>query len=90
MRRLGRLGSVALAGAAALLMAGCGHAALTQGPAATQGASQSSTTTGTAASASGGVGSAQLSQINNQISQIDNQIGQANQGLATSEGDPTQ
>ncbi len=90
MRRLGRLGSAALAGTAALLMASCGHAALTHAPTATQGASQTSTGAGTAASASGGVGSAQLSQIDNQISQIDNQIGQANQGLATSEGDPTQ
>ncbi|MGA9114156.1 MAG: hypothetical protein WB802_10230 [Candidatus Dormiibacterota bacterium] len=90
MRRFGRLRSAALAGTAALLMAGCGHAALTQRPAATQGAGQSSATAGTAVSASGGVGSAQLSQIDKQISQIDTQIGQANQDLATSEGDPTQ
>jgi hypothetical protein len=29
-------------------------------------------------------------QIGNQLNQIDNEIGQANQGLATSEGDPAQ
>jgi len=90
MRRLGRLGSAALAGTAALLMAACGHSALTQGAATSPGAGQSSAAQGTAASASGGVSSSQLNQIDNQISQIDNQIGQANQGLATSEGDPTQ
>ena len=91
MRRLGRLGSAALAGTAALLMAGCGHAALTQRSGGDPGRrSDARAGAGTAASASGGVGSAQLSQIDNQISQIDNQIGQANQGLATSEGDPTQ
>jgi TolA-binding protein len=90
MRRLGKLSSATLVGTAALLMAGCGHSALPQGPAATQGAGQSSASAGTAARASGGVSNAQLNQIDNQISQIDNQIGQANQGLATSEGDPTQ
>jgi ABC-type sugar transport system substrate-binding protein len=90
MRRLGRLGSAALVGTAALLMAACGHSAPSQGTAATPGAGQISATAGTAAGASGGVSSTQLNQIDNQISQIDNQIGQANQGLATSEGDPTQ
>ena len=90
MRRLGRLGSAALAGSAALLMAGCGHAAVTQRPTATSNAGQTSAGTGAAVSAAGGAGGAQLNQIDDQISQIDNQIGQANQGLATSEGDPTQ
>ena len=84
MRRLGRLGSATLVGGAALLMSGCGHAALTGAPAATQSAVQAPSTAGTvAASPSGEVSSDQLNQI-------DNQIGQANQGLSTSEGDPTQ
>lgn len=90
MRRLGRLSSAALAGGAVLLVAGCGHAALTSVPATAQSTGQSSSPAGSAVNASGGPDSAQLSQIDNQLNQIDNQIGQANQGLATSEGDPAQ
>jgi hypothetical protein len=63
-------------------------------PTSAAGPTVPSAVTATPGSGSTGVTSGQLnqmgSQIDNQISQIDNQIGQANQGLATSEGDPTQ
>ena len=107
MRRLGRLGSAALAGSALLLMAACAHtvpaptasptlsvapistpAGETATPSAVAGSPSS-----TAASSSSAAGDAsdQIdNQINNQLNQIDNEIGQANQGLATSEGDPAQ
>ncbi|MGP8161106.1 MAG: hypothetical protein ACLQGJ_07780 [Candidatus Dormibacteria bacterium] len=105
MRRLGRLGSAALVGPAVLLIAACGHSAPAPASPATAGTAQTaaaggatvpSALTATPGSTTGstGVGSDQLNQfdnqIGNQINQIDNQIGQANQGLATSEGDPTQ
>jgi hypothetical protein len=97
MRRLGRLGSAAaITGMAVLLLGACGHAALTPAPSPTQVAVPTSISGGTAVPATAGGQAAsgdQLNQIDNQVdnqlSQIDNQIGQANQGLSTSEGDPT-